>query len=122
MYQGESLSVMLFLPALNPLSHLLRMRNGYAYGKNRKYQHTHNFFVDDLKLFSTNMNNIKCLLDIVRIFSRDIRTKFGVDKCAFVQIEKVKVVQNLEQLKINDLVIQPFQQVTLTLISELTKI
>ena len=67
-YQGDSLSVMLFVLALNPLSHLLRMRNGYPYGKIRHYQHTHNFFVDDLKLFSTNMNNIKSLLDIVTIF------------------------------------------------------
>ena len=36
-YQGDSLSVVLFVLALNPLSHLLRMRNGYPYGKNRYY-------------------------------------------------------------------------------------
>ena len=40
-YQGDSLSVMLFVISLNPLSHLLRMRKGYAYDKNRQYQHTH---------------------------------------------------------------------------------
>ena len=98
---------MLFVLALNPLSHLLWMRNAYAYGKNRQYQHTHNFFVDDLKLFSTNINNIKCLLDIVTILSSDIGMRFDVDKCAFVQIKKGKLVQNPEPLKVNDLVIQP---------------
>ena len=106
-YQGDSLSVMLFVLALNPLSHFLRMRNGYPYGKNRHYQHTHNFFVYDLKLFSTNMNNIKGLLDIVTIYSRDIGMKFGVDKCAFVQVEKGKLVQNPDPLRVNDLVIEP---------------
>ena len=44
--QGDSLSVILFVLALNPLSHLLRSTKGYAYGKNRHHQHTHNFFVD----------------------------------------------------------------------------
>ena len=38
------------------------------------------------------MNNIKCLLDIVTFFSKDIAMKFGVDKCAFVQIEKVELI------------------------------
>ena len=91
---------MLFLISLNPLSHLLCMRKGYAYGKNRQYQHTHNFFVDDLKLFATNMNNIKCLLDIVTLFSKDIGMKYGVDKCAFVQIEKGKQMQILDHLSL----------------------
>ena len=43
-YQGDSLSVILFVLALNPLSHLLRSTKGYAYGKNRQHQHTHNFY------------------------------------------------------------------------------
>ena len=55
------------------------MRKGCTYGKNRQYHHTHNFFVDDLKLFETNMNNIKCLLDIMTLFSKDIGMKFGVN-------------------------------------------
>ena len=54
-YQSDSLSVMLFVISLSPLSHMLRMRKGYAYGKNRQYQLTHNFFVDDLKRFATNI-------------------------------------------------------------------
>ena len=83
-----------------------RQRKGYAYGKNRQYQHTHNFFVDDLKHFATNMN-IKCLLDIVTLFSKDIGMKFRVDKCAVVQTEKDKLIQNPEPLIIKDLIIKP---------------
>ena len=33
--------------------------------------------------------------------------KFVVDKCAFVQIEKGKLIQNPEPLIINDLIIKP---------------
>ena len=32
--------------------------------------------------------------------------KFGVDKCAFVQVEKGKLIQNPEPLIINDLIIK----------------
>ena len=59
-YQGDSLSVILFVLALNPLSHLLRSKKGYAYGKNRQHQRTHNFFVDNLKLYATSMNMVIC--------------------------------------------------------------
>ena len=71
-YQGDSLSVILFVLGLNPLSHLLRSQKGYAYGKDRKHQHTHNFFVDDLKLYGTNMSIISKQLEIVARFSKDI--------------------------------------------------
>ena len=68
------------------------------------------------------MNSIKNLLDIVTLFSKDIGMKFGVDKCAFFQIEKGKLIQNPETLLINDLIIKDYQQVILMLILELTKI
>ena len=42
--------VILFVLALNPLSHLLPLQKGYPYCKDCKHHHTHNFFVDDLKL------------------------------------------------------------------------
>ena len=39
-YQDDSLSVKLFVLALNSLSHLVRSQKVYAYGKDRKHQHT----------------------------------------------------------------------------------
>ena len=38
---------------------------------------------------------------------RDIKMKFSVDKCAFVQIEKGKLIQKPEPFIINDLIIKP---------------
>ena len=94
-YQGDSLSVILFVLALNPLSHLLRATKGYANGKNRQHQHTHNFFVDDLKLYATDVNMAKRQLEIVTTFSKDIGMKFGEEKCAFLHIEKGIIKKNL---------------------------
>ena len=41
------------------------------------------------------------------LFSKDIGMKFGVDKCAFVKIEKGKQIQNPGPLIINDLIVKP---------------
>jgi hypothetical protein len=110
-YQGDSLSVLLFVLALNPLSFLLRSTTkGYAYGKNRLLQHTHNFFVDDLKLFATNTPTIKKQLDLITTFSRDIGMSFGEDKCAYLQIEKGKLITSQDPIVINQLTIQPIAE------------
>ena len=105
-YQGDSLSVILFVLALNPFSHLLRSTKGYAYGKNRQYQHTRNFFVDDLKLYACDMNMVERQLEIVTTFSKDIGMKFGKEKCTFLHIEK-GIIKKSSPLNINHLTIQP---------------
>ena len=109
-FQGDSLSVMLFVLCLNPLSFLLNKCKGYSFGRARKLQHTHNFFVDDLKLYSQDLNSTKKQLDIITTFSRDINMQFGEDKCAYLQIEKGKVMQNLKPISINGLTIKPIEE------------
>ena len=49
-FQGDSLSVLLFILTINPSSFMLRNIKGYSYGIERTNDITHNFFVDDLKL------------------------------------------------------------------------
>ena len=61
---------------------IYRTLKGYAYGKECRHQHTHNVFVDDLKLYATNVNTVMKQLDIVTTFSKDIEMQFGEDKCA----------------------------------------
>ena len=58
-FQGDSLSVLLFILTVNLLSFVLRNIKGYSYGIEKTNDITHNFFVDDLKLYPSNINITK---------------------------------------------------------------
>ena len=90
---------------MNPLSLLLNKCKNYLYRRARKLQHAHNFFVDDLKLYSQDLNSTKKQLDIKTTFSRD--TRFGEDKCSYLKIEKEKVMQSLKPISMNGSTIKP---------------
>ena len=68
---------------------------------------THNFFVDDLKLYGSNLDINKKQLDLVITISADIGMKFGEDKCAVMRAEKGKIINSDTPLKINNLKIKP---------------
>ena len=106
-FQGDSLSVILFILSVNPISHLLKQLKGYAAGNKRSINITHNFFVDNLKLYAGTLESLKKLLDIVTTFSKDIDTIFGVDKCAYIKITGGKQTNSKDPLEINNLIIQP---------------
>ena len=87
-FQGGSLSPLLFCMALNPLSTELN-RTGCGYrmstgnGRTAKRQLiSHLLYMDDLTLYGRNPDQLDGLLHTVRTFSDDIRMKFGLDKCA----------------------------------------
>ena len=69
-----------FCVALIPLSKLLNT-TGYGY---KIYDNTinHLFYMDDLKLFVKNDQQLQGLLNIVKQFSDDIWMEFGLNKCA----------------------------------------
>ena len=74
--------------ALNPLSKELN-RTGYGYrmttghGETAKRQLiSHLLYMDDLKLYGRNSDQLDGLLHTIRTFSDDIQMKFGLDKCA----------------------------------------
>ena len=92
---------------MNPLSHLLKQLKGYAAGNERNINITHNFFVDDLKLYAGTTSNLKKLLDIAATFSNEIDVKFGVDKCAYIKINAGKQTNSKVHLEMNNLIIQP---------------
>lgn len=92
-FQGDSLSPLLFIVAMIPLTMLLKRETnlGYAFGREKK-RLNHLLFMDDLKLYAQNEVGIKKLLGLVQTFSTDIGMEFGLDKCAALVMEKgVKV-------------------------------
>ena len=60
-FQGDSLSVLLFILSVNPLSFLLKKLKGYQIGPSGRRDATinHLLFVDELKLIAVNLNLLK---------------------------------------------------------------
>ena len=98
-FQGDSLSVLLFIISLNPLSFMLKKIKGYSIGEKREIHHAHNNFVDDLKLFAETCSSIQKQLDII--------TTVGEKKCVYMPIEKGKMVNSSNPTLMNDLIIKP---------------
>ena len=76
-FQGYSLSPLLFVVALIPLSIILKkVKVGYDLAKGKGCIN-HLLFMDDLKLYGKNMKQLDTLINTVRIFSSDIGMIFG---------------------------------------------
>ena len=56
-FLGDSLSPLLFTMSLNPLSRELQ-KTGYGYQLGEQSKINHLFYVDDLKLYGTNNNQL----------------------------------------------------------------
>ena len=108
-FQGDFISVLLFILTVNPLSFMLRNLKGYSYGTNINSNITHNFLVDDLKLYASNINILKKQLDLVTTFCKDTGMTFGEDKCAYQQVENGKLIKSAEPLEMNNLFIKPIK-------------
>jgi hypothetical protein len=95
-FQGDSLSPLLFCLAINPLSELLNSSGvGYHVGKGKTENHfvNHLLYMDDLKLFASGDRQLEGLLNTVDMFSTDIRMRFGLDKCAKLSLRRGKPVE-----------------------------
>ena len=55
--------------------------------------------MDDLKLYSQDLNSTKKQFNIITTVSRDINMQFGEGKSAYWQIQKRKVMQKKSQTK-----------------------
>jgi len=90
-FQGDSLSPLLFCISLIPLS--IQLNNAGCGYQIMGKSINHLFYMDDLKLFARNDNELTGLLDTVKKFSDDIGMQFGLDKCAKVTFIKGKIVK-----------------------------
>ena len=81
--QSDSLSFLLFVICMIPLTHALRKaKAGYTLGGGEKINHL--LFMDDVKPYGKSENEIKVLVSTSQIFSRDIGMKFGIKKCGVI--------------------------------------
>ncbi|KAL1461989.1 hypothetical protein WDU94_013846 [Cyamophila willieti] len=95
-FQGDSFSALWFCIALNPLSSILKRskkkKKGYTIKTtNVQVNFDHLFYVDDLKLFASNKEDLNHNLQLRKTFSDDINMTFGLDKCKTCCIIKGKV-------------------------------
>ena len=90
-FQGDSLSPLLFVIGLIPLSCILRKDNaGYRFNKEVKVNHL--LFMDDLKIYGKNEKEVERLSNTVNIFTKDIGMEFGIEKCAHATMKRGKLV------------------------------
>ena len=79
---------------LIPLSILLRKEKfGYRFTKDASGNMlNHLLFMDGLKLYDQNEEELERLVEIVHIYSKDVGMEFGLDMCGILVIRKgVKV-------------------------------
>ena len=99
-FQGDSLSPLLFTMSLNPLSQELQ-NMGYGYQLDEQTKINHLFYVDDLKLYGTSDNQPTGLINTVKNILDDIKMEFGLDKCAKAPFKRGKKV-SAERIPLND--------------------
>ncbi|CAB3374463.1 Hypothetical predicted protein [Cloeon dipterum] len=84
-FQGDSLSPLWFILAMNPLSMLINdLKCGYKMSEGQ----------------AGNKRQLKKMLGVVEKFSDTIKMEFGLDKCAAVHVRKGKVVEGAEVLEL----------------------
>ena len=87
-FQGDSLSPLLFTMSLNPLSKELQ-KTGYGYQLDEQTKINHLFYVDDLKLYGTSDKQLTGLINTLKNVSDD-KMEFGLDKCAKASFKRGK--------------------------------
>ena len=87
-FQGDSLSPLLFLLSIVPLLLILgKVKAYYEWGK-KEYKLNHLLYMDDLKLFAKNEEQIDTLVRTVHVFSSDIGMEFGMKKCGMLTLKE----------------------------------
>ena len=109
-FQGDSLSPLLFCLALVPLTSEL-VTSGYGYKiSNTSAPISNLFYIDDLKLYSKNEQEQFGQLKIVKQISEDIGMEFGLEKCAKASIKKGKLASTGNIVIDDDTEIQELDQ------------
>ena len=93
-FQGDSISPLLFCLALNPLSEVINSTKfGYTTKSGELIQHL--LYMDDLKLYTKNERDLNSLMSTVYLFSSDIGMTINVDKSAKLIVSRGKLLHLL---------------------------
>ena len=93
-FQGDSLSPLLFCLPIDPLSGLLSSKVHFESKRaSSPKKFSHLLYMDDLKLYASPENMLKSQLNTVKDFLTDITKKFRLDKCETVTTEKGKLLK-----------------------------
>ena len=88
-FQGDSLSPLIFCICLIPIMNILRRAKvGYKLAKTLI---SHLLYMDDLKVYSKNAEEMERCRRLISQFSDDIKMEFGLDKCAVIHIIKGEI-------------------------------
>ena len=80
---------MLFIICLLPLSVILKeAKQGYDLDRSSSGKINHMLYMDDLKLYGKSKNELESLVQTVRIFTGNIKMRFGIQKCATIVMKR----------------------------------
>ena len=89
-FQGDGLSLLLFIIAIMPLNHILRKCTaGYKLSRSQE-KINHLMFMDDSNLFTKNEKELETLIHADMIYRQDIGIKFSIEKCTMLIIKSGK--------------------------------
>ena len=92
-FQGDSLSPLLFIVSMIPMTMTLRKTGkGYQLGR-QGIVINHLMFMDDIKIYGKDAKSLEVLVQTIRIITEDMRMEFGIEKCGMVNIVKGKTIQ-----------------------------
>ncbi|XP_045460973.1 uncharacterized protein LOC123671267 [Harmonia axyridis] len=75
---------------------MTKTKYGYVPNKARNIKINHQLYMDDLKLFAANEDQMRRLLEIVSSFSQTIGMELGLDKCAVLNVKRGKITKGQE--------------------------
>ena len=94
-FQGDSLSSLVFILALIPLSLILRKAKAAYEFSESKEKINDLLFMDHLNLYSQSEKGLDSLVQTVRVFGEDIGMEFGIEKSYMLVMEKGKIVKSV---------------------------
>ena len=94
-FQGDSLSPLLFVLCMVPLTWLLRRAKFGCEWGNKRFKLNHLLFMDDLNFFAKSKKQIDSLVQTVYIFSEDIGMQFGIRSVEYLSWREKKLLEQI---------------------------